>query len=137
MSDSNFASSPHFPATATPNTRCCICGGGDTVNYDNNVANGVMDLQLNLNAVGSINYDIEDAAVEELKRLFYVDSLNEKFDNVMLCIPEGTYSSASSTRTDWVAYAALGGETSVYNGDRWCANEVTQLHEIGHNWGLQ
>lgn len=74
--------------------------------------------------------------MEELQTLFYVDDLTEKFDNVMLCLPRGSYSTSPSA-TNWVAYAYVDDYLSVYNGDKWCANEATQLHEVGHNWALQ
>jgi len=121
------------------NTRCCVCGGGDIINYDNDVVDGVMELTLNnINAVGSTGFDIEAAAVEELESLFYVDDLKEKFDNVMLCLPKGSHWSDSDTsKTNWVAYGYIGGYLTVFNGDKWCANELTQLHELGHNWALQ
>lgn len=103
------------------------------MNYDNNVVDGVMDLQLPLSMASSTS-QFQTAAIEALEDLFYVDRLTDKFDNVMLCFPYGTNNGGS---TGWVAYAGLGGYYSVYNGDDWCANEITQVHEIGHNWGLQ
>ena len=96
-----------------------------------------MDLQLTINVVGSTRKQVEIAALTVLEDLFYVDRLDEKFDNVMLCLPFGSHSPGDSSATNWVAYAGLGGYRSVYNGDKWCANENVQMHEIGHNFGLR
>lgn len=129
---------PVIDTRKTANTECCICNGGRTTHYDNNVIDGVMDLSLTINAVGSDYTEVEVAALNALEDLFYVDRLDELFDNVMLCLPFGTHSPSNVSNTNWVAYASVGGYRSVYNGDQWCANnEVTQLHEIGHNWGLR
>ncbi|CAJ1937780.1 unnamed protein product [Cylindrotheca closterium] len=129
--------SPTIDGSKTAKTECCVCGGGSLVSYNNNVVDGVMDLQLSINAVGSDRSFLETTAVETLKSLFYVNSLSQIFDNVMLCLPKGSHSNGDTTKTNWLAYAYIGGDLSVYNGDRWCANEVTQIHELGHNWGLQ
>lgn len=96
-----------------------------------------MDLLLDINAVGTDRNQLEVTAVEELKSLFQVNSLSEKFNNVMLCLPTGSHSNGDTSKTNWLAYAYIRGDLSVYNGDRWCSNEVTQLHELGHNWGLR
>ena len=96
-----------------------------------------MDLQLSIDAVGSTRFEVENAAVEELERLFIVDSLQRKFDNVVLCLPNVTQISDTNPNTNWLAYAYVGWYLSVFNGDFYCANEGTQLHELGHNWGLQ
>ncbi|CAJ1965081.1 unnamed protein product [Cylindrotheca closterium] len=127
---------PTIDGSKTAKTECCICGGGTTINYNNNnVVDGVIDLQLSINAVGSANFDVEDAALEALQDLFG-DRLTENFDNVMLCLPFGSHWYGYPGDTDWLAYADFGGYVSVYNGDKWCANEVTQVHELGHNFGL-
>ena len=95
---------------------------------------GVIDLQLNVNAVGSTNTQVEIAALTALEELFQVNRMDEKYDNVMLCLPFG---SSSDGATNWIAYAGVGGYRSIYNGDFNCANEVVQLHEVGHNFGLR
>ncbi|CAJ1937796.1 unnamed protein product [Cylindrotheca closterium] len=130
---------PTVDATKTAKTECCICGRTEEtiVTFDNDVQDGVMDLQLPINAVGNTHTTLENAAVEELKSLFSVDRLDSLFDNVMLCLPKGSYSNGDTSQTNWLAYAYIGGSVSVFNGDKWCANEVTQLHELGHNWRLQ
>ena len=121
----------------TASDACCICGGGTEVEYENNVVNGVMDLTLSIPANLNDVRDVEVEALEALETMFYVNRMDEKFDNVMLCIPFGTTQTINGTTTrDWLAYATRGYLT-VYNGDFWCANESAQLHEIGHNWGLK
>ena len=109
------------------------------------MVNGVFDLQLTINAGGTSNRVLESIAVSQLQTLFKVDNLDffkgnnleQAFDNIMICLPTGSYSNDNTSQTDWLAYAYVGGSISVYNGDRWCANEVTQVHEIGHNFGLE
>lgn len=110
------------------------------MNYDNNVVDGVMDLQLTMNTVGSSSDEIDSAALAALATLFPDEPLRQKFDNIMICIPYGSYRGTDdegNPKLTWIAYASLGGYRSVYNGDQYCANEVTQLHETGHNWGLR
>mmetsp|Transcript_44802 Transcript_44802/g.108248 ORF Transcript_44802/g.108248 Transcript_44802/m.108248 type:complete len:388 (-) Transcript_44802:1983-3146(-) len=124
--------SPTVDASKTARTECCICGG-TLGNYNNNVVDGVMDLELSINAVGSTSHDVLVASAAELEVRFNANSIDQVFDNVMLCFPSGTTSGGS---TNWVAYAGLNSYYSVYNGDKWCANEVTQVHEVGHNMGL-
>lgn len=96
-----------------------------------------MDLQLTINASGNDKSQLEAAAVSALQNLFYVDDMSQVFDNTMICLPRGSFSNGDTSKTNWLAYAYVGGSISVYNGDRWCANEVTQLHELGHNFGLE
>ena len=126
-----------FSANETANTRCCICGGGDTVPYE--IVDGVLDLELFINTVGTDKSELESKAVKALNGIFAVSDLAEKFDLVMICLPWGSYATSETNppTTDWIAYAYVGGAVSVYNGDRWCANEVTQFHEVGHSWGLR
>ena len=94
-------------------------------------------MTLPINAAGNDRNTLEIDALAELQRLFYVNDLSEIFSNVMLCLPRGSYSNGDTSATNWLAYAYIGGFVSVYNGDRWCANEVTQVHEFGHNFGLK
>lgn len=56
------------------------------------------------------------------------DQIRQKFDLLMYCLP-------GSTGDDWVAYAYVNGETSVYNNE-WCSSVSAQMHEVGHNIGL-
>lgn len=95
---------------------------------------GVIDVHLNMNIRGAYTSTVENSALSALEDLFRVDWMGEIFDNVLLCLPYGSLS--GSGRLNWVAYAGVNGYRSVYNGDFWCANEVTQLHELGHNMGL-
>ena len=107
------------------------------VPFDNNVVNGVIEVGLSINAAGNDRNQLELAALGQLQTLFKVDDLSQTFDNVMLCMPKGSYSNGNTGATNWLAYAYVGGFVSVYNGDKWCANEVTQVHEFGHNFGLE
>lgn len=110
------------------------------MDYDNNLVTGVMDLEVTINSNGSTPGQVQSAALSALVPLFPdVPNPFFKFDNIMLCLPFGSHiiNSNGEQSLNWVAYASVGGSISVYNGDEWCANEVTQVHEIGHNWGLR
>ena len=128
----------YFTGVSTANTACCICGGGQRdIPFDNNVVDGVMDLDLSpFPAIGTSREVLEFTALNILDQLFHVDRIDELFDNVHLCIPTGSFD-PDNGRDNWIAYARIGGYVSVYNGDFMCGNEVTQLHETGHNWGLR
>lgn len=107
------------------------------ISYDNGVVDGVLNLQLSINTVGTDKNVLETQAVETLKSLFAINDLAEKFDMVMICLPWGSHADEDPSKTNWIAYAYVGGVVSVYNGDFNCANEDNQMHEIGHNWGLR
>ncbi|KAL3932014.1 MAG: hypothetical protein SGBAC_011048 [Bacillariaceae sp.] len=117
---------------------CCVCGGGTPQVYDNSaiMSNGVIDISVNVNANGLNRFDLEDLVENQLEDLFHVTDMSTKFDNVLMCVPEGTFR-PSDNSVGWIAYAYVGGWLSVYNGDDQCNDPSTHLHEVGHNWGLQ
>ena len=51
-----------------------------------------------------------------------------RFDHVMLCLPPDALGT-------WVAYAYINSFLSVYK-DKWCTYISSQMHEVGHNLGL-
>mmetsp|Transcript_21558 Transcript_21558/g.53301 ORF Transcript_21558/g.53301 Transcript_21558/m.53301 type:complete len:596 (-) Transcript_21558:271-2058(-) len=122
----------------TARQACCVCNGGTPQSYNNDamMTDGVIDISVNVNANGLNRFDLEDLVHNELEDLFYVTDLGDRFDNVLMCVPEGTFR-ASDNSVGWIAYAYVGGLLSVYNGDDQCNDPSTHLHEVGHNWGLE
>lgn len=125
-----------FIANKTPNTQCCICIARltvpDRVQYDLTATDGVIDLTIAQNTIGSDASDLENEVTSALSSgdPLYAD----KYDLVMICLPAGT---SRGGNLNWIAYAYVGGAVSVYNGGAKCANEDNQMHEVGHNWGLR
>ncbi|CAJ1957538.1 unnamed protein product [Cylindrotheca closterium] len=113
----------------TGNSACCVCGGGTTSNYNNNVIDGVFEINVPVAASSLTSSQLEDVAMNELESQFGSSNLEDQFDLIMLCLPPGT------TDGNWVAYAGLPGYVSVYNDDA-CLYPSVQMHEVGHNVGL-
>ena len=90
-------------------------------------APGVVDVSVNVNAIGNTRQAIQAAANTELKSLLGVDDPGSLFDLVMFCMPPGTGS--------WIAYAYINKWDSYYNND-WCQSFSSQMHEVGHSIGL-
>lgn len=95
----------------TGNSACCACGGGLITNYNNNVIDGVFEINVPVAASSLTSSQLEDVAINELESQFGSSNLEDQFDLVMLCLPPGTTDGA------WIAYAALPGFVSVYNDD--------------------
>jgi hypothetical protein len=114
----------------TARQACCICNGGAPQSYNNDamIADGVIDITVNVNANGLNRFDLEDLVENQLEDLFYVNDLGTRFDNVLMCVPQGTFRPSDSS-TGWIAYAYVGGWLSVYNGDDQCNDPSTHLHE--------
>jgi len=115
--------------TDTGNSACCACGGGVTTNFNNNVVDGVFEINVAVAASSLTSSQLEDVAINELESQFGSSNLEDQYDLVMLCLPPGT------TDGSWVAYAGLPGYVSVYN-DEACLYPSVAMHEIGHNMGL-
>lgn len=60
-----------------------------------------------------------------------IDLSTDTYDHIIYCMPPGVL----KQQGDWIAYADLGGQRSVYR-DKWCASLSALMHEIGHNLGL-
>ena len=95
--------------TETGNNSCCACGGGTTSNYNLNVVDGVLEINVPVAASSLTSNQLEEAVLNELEAQFGSSNLEEQFELVMLCLPPGTTDGA------WVAYAGLPGYVSVYN----------------------
>merc|ERR1712071_165654 len=99
------------------------------------IVNGVMEVKIDVDtdAEGEkplgVNSFLENAVADAAKEaLGTITELEEMYDHVVMCLPEGT-----NIKT---AYARIGGRRSVFNGE-WCLWPSAQMHEIGHNLRLQ
>lgn len=103
-----------------------------TVPVAEGVAGGIVDVQININAVESSSYNLQRLANSAARDLFGVSmwsgGLNGIFDLVLFCLPPGSGS--------WVAYAYLNRWDSYYNGP-YCGSLSATLHEVGHNLNLE
>jgi hypothetical protein len=117
----------------TANSACCICGGGDDQEfYNNEIVDGVIEIQLDLTIAESDCFSLEEEAVHVLESKFDGNELFTMFDHVMLCLPPGTQRHGA---TSWRAYAYINHYLQVYHDD-WCGYPKTQVHEMSHNLGL-
>jgi len=57
-----------------------------------------------------------------------VGPLIPRFDHILLCLPPDAFGT-------WIAYGYINGILSVYR-DEWCSYVSSQMHEVGHNFGL-
>lgn len=87
------------------------------------VSKGVIEITILQNITKTSRNVIQNAITEKLggKPLYA--------DHVMYCLPPGTSGG-------WIAYAYVNHWLSVYN-DKWCTYLSGQMHEIGHNLGLE
>ncbi|KAL3935073.1 MAG: hypothetical protein SGBAC_009337 [Bacillariaceae sp.] len=121
------------PGGITPNTACCVCGGGIEWYYSRrDIKDGVMDINLKLSSADDDSFALEEEAVRVLEATFGGNELFTMFDHVMLCLPPGTQRYGSSA---WRAYAYVNHYLSVYH-DNWCNYPKTTVHELAHNFGL-
>ena len=125
----------------------------------NNVVNGVLDVTISEKAWGTNIFSITNTMFQAASAAVG-SSLSETPRHIMYCVPYGTTYSGSK---NWVAFAHVGGYNSWYN-DNWCnmlSAQVSalnslclsstkasvclttlyflifQMHEIGHNLGMQ
>jgi len=95
------------------------------------ITNGVLDVSIDTYVPGTSRFDVEDALEQAADSL--TGGFQGQFDHVMLCLPPGSTNSRHDA--NWVAYGYIGSWLSVYNDD-YCSSMSTQVHEIGHNFGL-
>jgi len=92
------------------------------INQDSGVINGVLEINIDMNATNASSRDIQNEVTNVLGgKPFYAD-------HVMYCLPPGTLGR-------WIAYGYTNNWLTVYN-DKWCNYLSVQMHEIGHNLGL-
>jgi len=91
-------------------------------------ADGVIDIEVPATSEGSSKEDIQDLANQAVRQMFNTNDPGSIFDLVLFCMPPGL--------DDYLAYAYVGRWDSYYN-DEWCLKASSQMHEVGHNLGLQ
>jgi len=87
-------------------------------------APGVVDITIDIIAAGNTRVALENEANLKLNEIGIIGT---QFDLVMFCMPPGTGS--------WIGYAYINGWQSYFNND-WCTSVSSQMHEVGHNIGL-
>lgn len=91
-------------------------------------APGVIDVTVDVFASQSNTDQVQNLANQAVRNLFQTINPGFIFDAVMFCMPAGL--------GDYLAYAYVGRWDSYYN-DEWCLKLSAQMHEVGHNLGLQ
>jgi hypothetical protein len=114
---------------------------GDTVNLktqlmacsNNKVTFGKMDA---IEAFIPMPVNSKTADAESAVTTKYANQMNG-YQLKLIVLPHGTYGVNKDGQWyyNWIAYAWVGGDTSVYN-DRAAIYADNQVHEIGHNFGL-
>jgi hypothetical protein len=114
---------------------------GDTVNLktqlmacsNNKVTFGKMDA---IEAFIPMPVNSKTADAESAVTTKYANQMNG-YQLKLIVLPHGTYrvNKDGQWNYNWIAYAWVGGDTSVYN-DRAAIYADNQVHEIGHNFGL-
>ena len=92
-------------------------------------APGVVEININKNAVGNTKEQMQADANAKLREMFGVSDPGNLFDLVLFCMPPDL------SDGDWLAYAYIGRWDSYYNDD-WCQAMSSQMHEVGHSIGL-
>lgn len=91
--------------------------------------NGVYNLTLDMNVVGTGRKNLANKVIRKAKLDLRVGCLKRRYDHVAVCLPRGV------DNDTWVAYAHYNSYLSVYNDD-WCNSMTTQMHEFGHNLNI-
>lgn len=89
-----------------------------------NIIEGVVEIQVKLNAIGTLDETLEEETENELETLFGTDNLPSLFDHVMICLPPGTVNDRGES--GWVGYGYYNDYISVYNDD-WCNYPSIQM----------
>jgi hypothetical protein len=82
-----------------------------------NINKGVVTI--NLGNAGWNKNNLEYYAENALESLFGINTLRDRFDHVMFCLPPGTDGS-------WIGYGYINGVTTIYNDD-WCNYPSIQM----------
>jgi hypothetical protein len=98
----------------------------------NGVVNGVVDVTIGDNIQGRDIFSLTNA-MNRAARDVVGSSLSASPKHVMYCVPTGTTYNGSQ---NWVAFAYVNGVSSYYNNN-WCDRLSSQMHEVGHNLGMQ
>jgi hypothetical protein len=87
------------------------------------ITEGVVEIEVKLNAAGTVNDILEEATENALESLFGTNDLSSLFDHVMICLPPGTIDDDGS---GWLGYGYYNGHITVYNDD-WCNYPSIQM----------
>jgi len=98
----------------------------DRQGITSSIKDGVVTVHVNLPAAAGDLY-VSNAVTLELARQFSLSAITQLADHIMYCQPPGVNSG--------IAHALINGYYSTYD-DIWCAAVSAQMHEIGHNLGL-
>ena len=117
----------------------CLASRYDECSYGKltMVKDAIIDLEISEVADGQhykeVEYGIRNATIDRYGSYY---DMYQAVDLVMYCQPPGSHSlDSNGNERDWVAYAFINGFESFYN-DVWCGYVTAQVHEIGHNLGL-
>ena len=110
--------------TVTLKSQYDACSYGQLIFEPYEENGGVVEVDIRGKVEGVDKFRVEDLMIAGAEE---ITGGLEQFDHVMLCLPPGT--------GDWIAYAYVGSWLSVFNDD-WCQQLSTQVHEVGHNFGL-
>jgi len=94
------------------------------------IVDGVLEVNLDISTNGVSGFALENEISKVAKSLLGVHAstyLEGVYDLVLMCLPPGT-----EVKT---AYGYTGFGRSVYS-DEWCLFPSAQMHEVGHNLGL-
>lgn len=97
----------------------------------------IMDVIIDEVAAGTDFRDLEGPTQQATYAEFGgIDDLQDVVDLVLYCQPFGsTRLDSGGTNAEWIAYAFVNGFETFYN-DKWCGYVSTQVHEVGHNFGM-
>lgn len=93
-------------------------------------APGVVDINVDASIVDSTKDNFQNLANQALQTMFNTNDPGSIFDLVLFCMPPGVEDNG------WLAYAYINRWDSYYNGE-WCQAVSSQMHEVGHNIGLE
>jgi hypothetical protein len=97
------------------------------------IVNGVAEISIPSNTFNVDPEYLEPIVVQEAEAALGIDDLDASFDLILFVFPYGTV--REGYRSDWIAYAVIGGKRTFYNNDNAGFFSVV-MHEIGHNFGL-
>jgi len=95
--------------------------------FENTIYGGVVELRIGTNPTGTSDKVMENDAIAAAWYVF--GDLRLQFDLVMFVMPPGI-------EPDFAAYAYIGTQFSYYSDDA-VRDTMVQMHEVGHNLGLQ
>lgn len=95
--------------------------------FKGNISGGVVELRIETNPHGTLDKKMENVAIGAAWQVF--GDLQKQMDLVVFVMPPGI-------QPDFAAYAYIGTPLSFFS-DQSIRDSMIQMHEIGHNLGLQ